>query len=55
MGIGGVENPALAVADVEEEDEEDTLRGAREGAGRVVAAKGHKGPGAEGAVVRAQI
>lgn len=48
LGISRVEGPALAVADVEEENEEGILRGSQEGAGRAEVAKGHRGAGVKG-------
>lgn len=43
------------MGDREGEDEEDLMREAREGEGRAIATKRHKGSGVEGAVVREQV
>lgn len=55
LGLGGAADPALALGDVEEDDEGDILRKTRKGAGRGAATERHEGPGVEGAVIRAQV
>lgn len=54
VGRGGAASPALALGDLEEEDDEDILRESREGAARAAATKRYIGPWAEDVVVRAQ-
>ena len=47
VGRGGAASSVEALEDVEAEDDEDILREVPPGLGRVVAAKGRKGPGVE--------